>query len=98
MEGSYYNNPTFPYALDSDSDDEKNENEKVTEFNENRYSLNDFKEKKVVIYASFNNSMVWRDKVFEGVIKDIQNHYILLSDEKNLLIIPINFINFIEIK
>ena len=95
MEGTYYNNPAFPFAEDPNNQ-EKTE---IVESVENRFSLNDFKDKKVAIYASFNNSMIWRDKKFEGIIKDIKNHYLLLLSNENLyLIVPLNYINFIELK
>ena len=90
MEGEYYNNPSFPYAEDLKRDNEENEKGK---------NVNDFISKNVIIYASFNNSMKWRDKIFEGKILEIDNnHLVLLDFENNNLFIPKRYINFIQIK
>ena len=96
MEGTYFNNPTFPYAENMENNSEMINDDDLAN---NRENVNRLLNKDVKIYATFGNSMIWRDKIFEGKIKNFENHYIILlcGDDTHLLI-PMNCINFIELK
>lgn len=111
MNGTYYQNPTFPSAID-DTVPNNNYTENIEVINpipepgidylpteqsyiENILRLN--KGAKVKAYASFPDSMVWRDKIFEGIIEQAGRDHLVMSDESGKwYLIPMIYLNYIE--
>lgn len=75
------------------------DNDQNISYAENILSLN--KEKKIRVYMSFSDSIEWRDKVFEGILKAWGRDFLLLYDENNnkwymVWNIYIDYIEFLE--
>ncbi len=108
MNGTYYKNPTFP-----GTDNEENESVNYTinkeniptpgidylpmeqSYIENILRLNKGSDAK--IYASFPDSLSWRDKVFDGIIEQAgRDHIIISTDDNRWYLIPMIYVNYIE--
>lgn len=90
MNGSFYQNPTFPGATDSSSFptpsvvtppgnisyDPTNDNEQS--YIENILRLN--KGKEATAYVSYPDSLEWRDKIYTGIIEEAGRDHLILSD------------------
>jgi spore germination protein Q len=89
MNGSYYQNPTFPGASNNTttipdvitppgniSYDPYNDGEQS--YIENILRLN--KGKTVRAYVSYPDSNEWRDKVYDGVIEEAGRDHLIVSD------------------
>ena len=106
MNGTYYQNPTFPSAINLEDQTEVpeiiNDREpKILEDehkNEGIFSLNDYINKNVIIYVSFTNSFTMRDKTFEGILKYISDDFIVIrGDDNNLYVILKSFVNYLTV-
>ena len=102
MNGSFYQNPTFPSTTGMESTLENQENTlkksenntiiKVEEYIKKNY------DKKYKLYANFSNSNAWQNKIFEGSIEYIDSEFLVLKDLTNLkYILKIKNIDYIEI-
>ena len=103
MNGSYYQNPTFP-AANSTMPEVGAPMTGVSlpmeqSYIENILRLN--KGKKVRIHASYPDSNEWRDRVFSGIIEEAGRDHVILSDPASgrwylIIMIYINFVEFEE--
>lgn len=106
MNGSYYQNPTFPSTTNYESNIEPVNNNTTVEslpmeqsYIENILRLN--KGRKVKAYVSFPDSKEWNDKIFEGLIEEAGRDHLIISDPKTgmwslILMIYLNFVEFYE--
>ena len=104
MNGTYYQNPTFPSAQSTNNYTDNIETVGVPltmeqSYIENILRLN--KGKKVNIYATYPDSNEWRDKRFSGIIEQSGRDHIILSDPITgkwnlILMIYVNYIDFDE--
>ena len=76
--------------------------EKNTNINQFPYTSALLKSKignNAIIYASFPDSIEWRDKIFNGKIITVGEDYTLIRDTSNIEHLVINiYINYIEFK
>ncbi len=103
MNGSFFNNPTFPSA--------GNKNNFITppgnvssqsslpleqSLIENILRLN--KGKQVNVYASYPDSNEWRDKIYNGIIEESGRDHLILSNPStgNWYLIRMLYVNFVE--
>ena len=105
MNGIYYKNPTFPGAEDNEFDN-VNIGTKALEpgidylpmeqsYIENILRLN--KGKNAKVYASFPDSLSWRDKIYTGIIEQAgRDHVILSSEDNRWYLIPMIYVNYVE--
>lgn len=104
MNGTYYKNPTF---LNEDQSSNYTDNIKVIpepgidylpmeqSYIENILRLN--KGAHVNVYASFPDSTIWRDKMFDGVIREAgRDHLVMSFEDGKWVLIPAIYINYIE--
>ena len=103
MNGSYYPNPTFPNATNTNYEvgapevtPQAIEPMEEQSYIENILRLN--KGKKVKVYATFPDANDWRDKVFSGIIEQAGRDHLIIRDvEKNSwYLIPIIYLSFVE--
>ncbi len=91
MNGSYYQNPTFPSVGDN-----QNYNQGFTQntppgnisynpdldmeqsYIENILRLN--KGKRVKVYVSYPDSTEWRDRIYNGIIEEAGKDHLIISD------------------
>ena len=108
MNGSYYQNPTFPGAMENKaykgyqemtppgnlSYDQDLDMEQS--FIENILRLN--KGKRVNAYVSYPDSVDWRDKVYNGIIEEAGKDHLILSDPATgkWFLIRIIYLNYVE--
>lgn len=104
MNGTYYQNPTFP-TIDN-TNFENNYNGLPLEdvpmqqsFIENILRHN--KGKKIKAYVSFPDSSEWKDKVFEGIVEQAGRDHLIIRDPKNghwylILMIYLDYVEFDE--
>jgi spore germination protein Q len=85
MNGSYYQNPTFPGATNKEEPITPPGNISYDSFNdleqsyiENILRLN--KGKTVKAYVSYPDSLEWRDKIYSGVIEEAGRDHLIISD------------------
>ena len=110
MNGTYYQNPTFPtnqsnYEVNMNN----NSNKTIDDYGvslpmeqsyiENILRLN--KGKMVKAYVSFPDSTEWRNKIFEGRIEQAGRDHLIISNPKNgewylILMIYLNYVTFDE--
>ena len=110
MNGTYYQNPTFPtnqsnYEVNMNN----NSNKTIDDYGvslpmeqsyiENILRLN--KGKMVKAYVSFPDSTEWRNKIFEGRIEQEGRDHLIISNPKNgewylILMIYLNYVTFDE--
>lgn len=100
MNGSFYQNPTFPM-----------QEEQVTppgnisfmdtlpmeqSYIENILRLN--KGKKVKAYVSYPDSVAWKDKIYEGIIEEAGRDHLIISDPKTGVwyLIRMIYLNYVE--
>lgn len=103
MNGTYYQNPTFPAATTSNYQDTivpvGNDLPMEQSYIENILRLN--KGKKVTVHMTFPDSNEFRDREFVGIIEQSGRDHIILSDPNTgvwylLLMIYVDFITFEE--
>ena len=102
MNGSYYQNPTFP----SNNFQTPPGNVSVTEiantlpqeqsYIENILRLN--KGRKVKAYVSYPDSSAWQNKVYEGIIEEAGKDHLIIRDTMNNIwyLIRIIYLNYVE--
>lgn len=94
MNGSYYKTPVFINEVNRDTN--------TMPIIEQSYIENILRNnigKKAKIHASFSDSVSWRDKVFEGIIKHAGRDNIILHDTENnihylILMIYLDYVEF----
>ena len=105
MNGTYYQNPTFPgntnnYDVNMKTTTLSNETLPMEQsYIENILRLN--KGKRAKACFSFPDSNTWRDKIFEGIIEEAGKDHLVMSDPKTgkwqlILLIYLNFVEFDE--
>ena len=87
MNGTYYKNPTF--LGDENETVENVESELTNDVVENKSMV-------VNVFASFPQSMIVRDKKFHGELREVNDDYIDILNDKTTYVIPIKYINYIE--
>lgn len=107
MNGNFFQNPTFPnnstpINMDMEPNNMMQNNAPIlnampTDTNniDNIFRIN--KGKRVIIYASYNNSKE-QDKTFSGIIENYFKDYLIISNptNSNWYLIKLNDINYIE--
>ena len=82
MNGTYYQNPTFPAATTSNYQDTivpvGNDLPMEQSYIENILRLN--KGKKVKAYVSYPDSIDWKDSVYSGIIEQAGRDHLIISD------------------
>lgn len=101
MNGSFYNNPTFPTNTNIQMSPPGNISAQTSlpieqSLIENILRLN--KGKKVKVYASYPDSNEWRDKIYEGIIEQSGRDHLILSDPTtgNWYLLKMLYVNYIE--
>ena len=106
MNGTYYQNPTFPSANNIPETTNYIQNIKPIpepgkdylpmeqSYIENILRLN--KGSKISAYASFPDSNEWKDKIFTGTIEQAGRDHLIISNDTNWYLIPLIYINYIE--
>lgn len=111
MNGSFYQNPTFPgnnYQTPQTPpgnisiNDVSNTSIPLTmeqSYIENILRLN--KGRKVKAYVSYPDSSAWQNKIYEGIIEEAGKDHLIIYDNANNLwylirIIYLNYVEFIE--
>lgn len=105
MNGSYYQNPTFPSTTNFQTPPG---NMSVTEVNnipmeqsyiENILRLN--KGRRAKAYVSYPDSSAWQNKVYDGIIEEAGKDHLIIRDSSNNLwylirIIYLDYVEFME--
>ena len=88
MNGSYFKNPTFPTL---DNVDEIEVNKEIKDFSNN---LN----KKVKVYASFPYLNDNKEQIFEGILEQFNNNYLIIRDihKEVWYYVLYRYLNYIE--
>ena len=103
MNGTYYQNPTFPAATTSNYQDTivpvGNDLPMEQSYIENILRLN--KGKKVKAYVSYPDSIDWKDSVYTGIIEQAGRDRLIISDPTTgkwylILMIYLNYVEFEE--
>lgn len=103
MNGTYYQNPTFPAATTSNYQDTivpvGNDLSMEQSYIENILRLN--KGKKVKAYVSYPDSIDWKDSVYTGIIEQAGRDHLIISDPTTgkwylILMIYLNYVEFEE--
>lgn len=103
MNGTYYQNPTFPTATTNNYQDNivpVNQGLSMEQsYIENILRLN--KGKKVKAYVSYPDSLDWKDSIYNGTIEEAgRDHLIIRNPETGkwylILMIYLNFVEFDE--
>ena len=104
MNGSYYQNPTFPNnnfqtPPGNVSINEVNSFPTEQSYIENILRLN--KGKKIKAYVSYPDSSAWQNKVYEGIIEEAGKDHLIIKDNVTgtwylLRMIYLNYVEFME--
>lgn len=112
MNGSYYQNPTFPGASDEANYSTPNTNQNFVtppgnvsfsplndgeqSYIENILRLN--KGKKVRVYVSYPDSIEWKDKIYDGIIEEAGRDHLILSDPSTgkWYLLRMIYLNYVE--
>ncbi len=104
MNGSFYQNPTFPGLTGSTNNNitppgnlsYQTQLSLEQSLIENILRLN--KGKKVKAYVSYPDSNEWRDKVYDGIIEEAGRDHLILSDPSsgNWFLIRMIYLNYVE--
>ncbi len=98
MNGSLYQNPTFP-SIEKESpviSEEfipiNNEAKNIINF------LNNNKGKKINALLSYPNSSSWQSKSYEGIIDDVGDDYLLINSLENetRYLLKLKYLDYIE--
>jgi len=83
MNGTFFNNPGFP--------DEKGLNNGFSTLKLNT-------SKKVKVYATFPNGGEWQNRCFSGILENLNDEDLIISDPSNgnWYMIPIKFVDYFE--
>jgi len=103
MNGTYYQNPTFPTTTNNNYQDNiipiGNELAMEQSYIENILRLN--KGKKVKAYVSYPDSIDWKDAIYTGIIEQAGRDHLIISDPSTgkwylILMIYLNYVEFEE--
>lgn len=102
MNGSYYQNPTFPSNNYQTPPGNMSVNEITTNipreqsYIENILRLN--KGQKIKAYVSYPDSSAWQNKVYEGIIEEAGKDHLIIRDPVNNIwyLIRIIYLNYVE--
>ncbi len=103
MNGSYFQNPTFPTATNDNTNTTPPGNTNFYEsmpmeqsYIENILRLN--KGKKVKAYVSYPDSKEWQDKVYDGIIEEAGRDHLIIMDPKTgyWYLIRMIYLNYVE--
>ena len=103
MNGTYYQNPTFPTAATNNYTDNivpvGTELTMEQSYIENILRLN--KGKKVKAYVSYPDSLDWKDSIYNGIIEQAGRDHLIISNPETgkwylILMIYLNFVEFEE--
>lgn len=105
MNGSLYQNPTFPNNADNlektiiDTPNNSNIYQNLPmeqSYVENILRMN--KGKKVKAYVSYPDSSSWQNKVYEGIIEQAGRDHLIISDSKsgNWYLIRLIYLDYVE--
>lgn len=99
MNGNYYQNPTFPNSYSPINEDILNEQNNIpitANNNANIFKIN--KGKRVNVYVTFPNSKDTTGKIFNGIIENIYDDYLIISDPETSkwYLLNIKYIDYIE--
>ena len=99
MNGSYYQNPTFPnndIIIKDDIITNSDYNYSEQSYIENILRFN--KGKKIKAYVSYPDSSSWQNKVYEGIIEQAgKDHLIIKEDASNTwYLIRIIYLDYVE--
>ena len=104
MNGTYYQNPTFPTATSNNYQDNivpvgQQDLPMEQSYIENILRLN--KGKKIKAYVSYPDSIDWKDSVYTGIIEQAGREHLIVSDPSTgkrylILMIYLNYVEFEE--
>lgn len=99
MNGTYYQNPTFPTNMKNYPDENSEVNTTMPleqSYIENILRLN--RGKKAKIFASFPDSNEWRDRIFDGIIEESGKDHLIMSSPStgDWYLIPMIYVNWAE--
>lgn len=103
MNGTYYQNPTFPTVATNNYTDNivpvGTELTMEQSYIENILRLN--KGKKVKAYVSYPDSLDWKDSIYNGIIEEAGRDHLIISNPETgkwylILMIYLNFVEFEE--
>ena len=104
MNGTYYQNPTFPTATSNNYKDNivpvgQQDLPMEQSYIENILRLN--KGKKIKAYVSYPDSIDWKDSVYTGIIEQAGRDHLIVSDPSTgkwylILMIYLNYVEFEE--
>ena len=104
MNGTYYQNPTFPSATNTNNYTDNIETVGVPltmeqSYIENILRLN--KGKEVKAYVSYPDSLDWKDSIYNGIIEQAGRDHLIISNPETgkwylILMIYLNFVEFDE--
>lgn len=103
MNGTYYQNPTFPTAATNNYTDNivpvGTELTMEQSYIENILRLN--RGKKVKAYVSYPDSLDWKDSIYNGIIEQAGRDHLIISNPETgkwylILMIYLNFVEFDE--
>ncbi len=107
MNGTYYQNPTFPTEEGNmppmnnytsnivNVDDANNTLPMEQSYIENILRLNRGSHAKA--YISFPDSVNWKDKIFDGIIEQAgRDHLVMSLDDGRWVLIPMIYLDYVE--
>jgi len=100
MNGTYYQNPTFPTATTNNYQDTivpvGTDLTMEKSYIENILRLN--KGKKVKAYFAFPDSLDWKDSIFNGIVEQAGRDHLIMSNPETgkWYLLPMIYLNFIE--
>lgn len=106
MNGTYYQNPTFPtaegemppmnnYTSNIVPVDNQGTLPMEQSYIENILRLN--KGKKAKAYISFPDSVNWKDKIFDGRIEQAgRDHLVMSLDDGRWVLVPMIYLDYVE--
>lgn len=109
MNGTYYQNPTFPGATTSDMPEMNNYTSNIVpvqtqdqstlpmeqSYIENILRLN--RGRRAKAYISFPDSVNWKDKIFDGRIEQAgRDHLVMSADDGRWFLIPMIYLDYVE--
>ncbi len=111
MNGSYYQNPTFPGASDVNNFNSQNYATATTppgnlsynqdldmeqSYIENILRLN--KGKRVKAFFSYPDSVEWKDRIYNGIVEEAGRDHLILSDPNTgkWFLLRLIYLNYVE--
>lgn len=98
MNGSYYQNPTFPNNINN-----YNDNQEMNYINNQEQSyieniLRQNKGKRAKVFASFPDSNENRDRIYDGIIEQAGKDHLIISSPSlgDFYLIPLIYVNWVE--